>query len=312
MTQKTLENSGVFCYGTMKKKIYCITDGKIGHVRQTEGLAMALQLFQDAEIHWISAFSLFDLLKNRDPIACPIDKNSIVIGAGHRTHFALLYYKIRFHAKAIVVMKPSFPRCWFDYCIIPQHDHIEENGNVLVTMGAMNGLSLKPAIKKDQLVILIGGPSDSCYWRNEAIYSQVNQKLLQMSDDKKVLLSSSRRTPEDFLVNLPSSIKDRVSIVDFKSISADWLPETLLESSEAWVTAESVSMMYESLSAGCQVQVLNVDYLSGKIAGNLQFLRDNGKVDQKTLAGSRLNESFRVAQKLINLGLFDEITINTN
>ncbi len=35
-------------------------------------------------------------------------------------------------------MKPNFPLSWFDHVIIPEHDGVTEQGNVIVTQGALN------------------------------------------------------------------------------------------------------------------------------------------------------------------------------
>lgn len=293
----------------MKKIIYCIVDGKIGHIRQTEGLAQALhQLKPDVyEIQALPKFFLWHWIKSLGACAEKIQRNSIVIGAGHRTHFSLLYYKWRYRAKAIVIMKPSLPSSWFDFCIVPKHDGLPEHGNVIVTEGAMNALSLMTTKKEDQILILIGGPSSACQWRNDYIYQQLLDKIEGSQSELKIILSTSRRTPKDFISGMPQNILHRVEVMDFQEVDAQWLPEQLLKSREAWVTSDSVSMMYEALSAGCKVNVLDVPGLTGKIAKNLQHLIANNKVNQSDdVQSERLNESYRVAQQLVKLGIFND------
>lgn len=289
----------------MKKIIYCITDGKIGHFRQSEGLAKALQQLKpnDYDIQALPKFSLWQWLKSFGQCAKGIEANSIVIGAGHRTHFSLLYYKWKYDAKSIVIMKPSLPKSWFDYCIVPKHDGLSEQGNVLVTEGAMNALSLMPANKEAQILILIGGPSSACEWKNEGIYEQLSQKVQLADVNTKIILSTSRRTPDNFIQNLPEDIIDKVELIDFKDIDASWLPEQLLKSKEAWVTSESISMIYEALSAGCMVKTIDVMGLKGKIAQNLEHLISTHKVNSNFIQFERLNESTRIAQQLLKLGL---------
>ena len=289
----------------MKKIIYCITDGKIGHFRQSEGLAKALQQLKpdDYDIHTLPKFSLWQWLKSFGICAETIQANSIVIGAGHRTHFSLFYYKWKYRAKSIVIMKPSLPKSWFDYCIVPKHDGLPEQDNVLVTDGAMNALSLMDAQKEDQILILIGGPSSACEWQNEAIYEQLHQKLQSINLNTKMVLSTSRRTPDGFIQNLPKDILDKVELIDFKTVDASWLPEQLLISKEAWVTSESISMVYEALSAGCTVKTIDVIGLQGKIAQNLECLIFANKVNSEETHFERLNESNRIAQRLLKLGL---------
>lgn len=289
----------------MKKIIYCITDGKIGHFRQSEGLAKALQQLKsnDYDIQTLPNFSLWQWLKSFGGCTEKIETSSIVIGTGHRTHFSLLYYKWKYRAKSIVIMKPSLPKSWFDYCIVPKHDGLLEQGNVLVTEGAMNALSLMPVNKENQILILIGGPSSACEWQDEDIYEKLLQKLQFVDINTKIILSTSRRTPANFIRKLPQNILDKVELIDFKDIDASWLPEQLLKSKEAWVTSESISMIYEALSAGCLVKTIDVIGLKGKIAQNLENLISTNKVNSELVHFERLNESNRIAQQLLKLGM---------
>ncbi|MGL4675938.1 MAG: ELM1/GtrOC1 family putative glycosyltransferase [Wohlfahrtiimonas sp.] len=289
----------------MKKIIYCITDGKIGHFRQSEGLAKALQQLKPNEydIQTLSKFSLWQLLKSFGGCAEKIQSKSVVIGAGHRAHFSLLYCKWKYRSKSIVIMKPSLPKSWFDYCIVPRHDGLLEQGNVLVTEGAMNALSLMSVNKENQILILIGGPSSACEWQDEDIYEKLLQKLQFVDINTKIILSTSRRTSADFIRKLPQNILDKVELIDFKDIDASWLPEQLLKSKEAWVTSESISMIYEALSAGCLVKTIDVIGLKGKIAQNLEHVVSDNKVNGSSTYFERLNESHRIAQQLLKLGL---------
>ncbi len=289
----------------MKKIIYCITDGKIGHFRQSEGLAKALQQLKsnDYDIQTLPNFSLWQWLKSFGGCTEKIETSSIVIGTGHRTHFSLLYYKWKYRSKSIVIMKPSLPKSWFDYCIVPKHDGLLEQGNVLVTEGAMNALSLMPVNKENQILILIGGPSSACEWQDEDIYEKLLQKLQFVDINTKIILSTSRRTPANFIRKLPQNILDKVELIDFKDIDASWLPEQLLKSKEAWVTSESISMIYEALSAGCLVKTIDVIGLKGKIAQNLESLTSTNKVNSELVHFERLNESNRIAQQLLKLGM---------
>lgn len=292
----------------MKKIIYCISDGKIGHLRQSEGLSQALQQLHpnDYEIQILSKFSLWQWLKSFGQCAKKIETDSLVIGAGHRTHFSLLYYKWKYAAKSIVIMKPSLPKSWFDYCIVPRHDGLSEQDNVWVTEGAMNALSLMDAVKEDQTLVLIGGPSSACEWENARVYQELSERIASKNYHGKIILSTSRRTPQNFIGNLPKDILDQSEIIDFQTVDASWLPQQLLKSKEAWVTAESISMIYESLSAGCLVKIIDVTGLKGKIAQNLDHLIVAHKVNSDDDHFERLNESGRIAQKLLASGIMND------
>ena len=64
----------------MKKIIYCITDGKMGHFRQSEGLAKALQQFKpnDYDIQVLPKFSLWQWFRSFGQCVKSIESNSIV------------------------------------------------------------------------------------------------------------------------------------------------------------------------------------------------------------------------------------------
>lgn len=289
------------------KKIYYLNDYKIGHLRQSEGLAKALQQLSEelVEIESIPAFSLWQYLISLGRCAPKINQNSIVIGTGHRTHFGLIYYRLKYHAKNIVIMKPSLPKSWFSYCIIPRHDEVIEKDNVLITEGAMNAISLQKAEKQNQLIILIGGPSNSCAWSDESIYRRLEEKLQFVDDDVEIILSTSRRTPSKFIQCLPKDIINKVQIIDFNCVDSSWLPDQLLKSREAWITAESISMVYEALSADCVVKTIDVDGLKGKIVQNIKYLENNNHINRYSIKPEKLNESGRIARKLISSGLLE-------
>lgn len=69
-------------------------------------------------------------------------------------------------------------------------------------------------------------------------------------------LTTSRRTPQDFLQHLDGG--ERLTVIPVTETGPDWLPAQLARASQAWVTADSVSMVYEALTAGAAVGVLEV------------------------------------------------------
>ncbi|WP_258292359.1 mitochondrial fission ELM1 family protein, partial [Escherichia marmotae] len=62
-----------------------------------------------------------------------------IFGVGSHTHFRVwLLGKIFKKAKTIILMKPNLPTVWFNYAVIPEHDGIPANNQVIVTRGALN------------------------------------------------------------------------------------------------------------------------------------------------------------------------------
>ncbi len=292
----------------MKKNIICISDGKIGHLRQSQGLATALSKLYKSEIITLPALNFRQIVKESFLSNCPLSqyKNSVVIGAGHKTHSTLLLFRYKYHCKTIVLMKPSFPKSWFSYCVIPRHDKVTPTKNTIISEGALNTLSLESTNKtRNTILILVGGLSDNCQWSNEVIYRQIEEKI-QNKNHYKITLSTSRRTPSSFLENLPSSISRLITVIPFDQVDSTWLPLQLLRTDEAWISSESVSMIYEALSADCNVSLLDVPKLKTKIRNNIQYLKDENYFNS-TVHSPRLNESQRIADLLIKRGLFNDI-----
>jgi mitochondrial fission protein ELM1 len=89
-------------------------------------------------------------------------------------------------------------------------------------------------------------------------------------------LTTSRRTPPDFLATLPN--------LDIKQTPAEetppgWLEQQLQQTGSAWVTPDSVSMLYEALTSGCSVGVFDLPAVKGsKVAEGVLRLQATGCV----------------------------------
>ncbi|MDP1926487.1 MAG: ELM1/GtrOC1 family putative glycosyltransferase, partial [Thiobacillus sp.] len=121
--------------------VWVISDGKPGHVNQSLGLAEALARATPARIHHLTALPVWRawlilLFKISPDQTLPAP--DLIIGAGHATHLTLLVARRARGGRAVVLMKPSLPRRWFDLCILPQHDGVAADAHTLVTEGALN------------------------------------------------------------------------------------------------------------------------------------------------------------------------------
>ncbi len=89
---------------------------------------------------------------------------------------------------------------------------------------------------------------------------QIN-RIIRFSPYRCWLLTTSRRTPPGFtrLIQQRTHGTDRVvEIVSWRDTRGDWLSEQLARSTCAWVTEDSVSMVYEALTSGIPVGLLAV------------------------------------------------------
>jgi mitochondrial fission protein ELM1 len=169
-------------------------------------------------------------------------------------------------------MKPSLPRVWFDLCVVPEHDTVQGStsaagagragaanltgNNVLITRGALNGM--QPGDKQPQTgLMLIGGPSRHHGWRETELLAQVEAIV---SRDRNVCwtLTTSRRTPPSTTARLARIEAANLEVVPVNATGPGWLAERLARAALAWVTEDSVSMVYEALTAGCATGILAV------------------------------------------------------
>jgi hypothetical protein len=126
---------------------------------------------------------------------------------------------------------------------------------VLATRGALNRIQPSAALESSRGLLLIGGPSTHFAWNNENLYRQI-AAIVAADPVIDWTLTTSRRTPADFLEPLASD--ERLKVVPVTETGPDWLPAQLACAGQVWVTADSVSMVYEALTAGAAVGVLEV------------------------------------------------------
>ncbi len=240
--------------------IWALSDGRAGHVNQTRGLVNALGALCNSEAHWISApgsaRALMQFAMSRFPAGYRLPRPSLVIGAGHGTHVALLAARRATGARAVVLMRPTLPARCFDLCVVPEHDGVTGE-NIVVTRGALNAVA--PGATKDPRagLMLIGGPSRHSGW-NAAAVVQAVRDIAQRDSGMQWTLTTSRRTPADSVRALLALDLPNLRVVPFEDTDAQWLPRQLASATRGWVTADSVSMVYEALTARALVGLIPV------------------------------------------------------
>lgn len=199
-----------------------------------------------------------DEINQRPPEHAPgstFPKPDLIVGAGHATHPTLLAARRAHGGRAVVLMKPSLPRRCFDLCILPRHDGVAADTHTLVTDGALNRVRPATASDANHGLILVGGASPHFEWDSDALRAQI-KRILARTPDMQWTLTTSRRTPTDFLALLPQHPK--LNIVPHTATSPDWLPEQLAQCGTVWVTPDSASMVLEALTAGADVGVFDL------------------------------------------------------
>ena len=303
--------------------IYIVSDGKKGHLSQTRGLAQALlekaHLQAPQKEHgcyelditgkgWFS--KLFYTGKDAGHPA-----PDLVLCAGHGTHLAALSVARHYGCLCMVCMKPSLPIGLFDLCITPRHDLPEgktDDPRIFATNGAINGIRPTPDVAKTDTLILIGGPSKSYKWDAEVVITQL--ATIARHTTTPMVLTTSRRTPADFASDV-AVVCPSIRVVPVEETGPNWVAEHLAKAKEVWVTQDSVSMVYEALSCGAPVGIIEMPAKDGplkpdasRIARGLQMLIDDGSVCRFTTWGKThelvksdtvLNEAARAAEYIV-------------
>ena len=241
--------------------LWLITDNKPGHRSQLQGLAQALAARTAVETHWIDApagrSALWQWLAGRFPPGAGLPDPDLILVAGHRTHLAGLAARRARGGKLIALMRPSLPLGWFDLCVIPQHDNPPARANVIATRGALNTARPSPEREIDKGLFLIGGPSKHHGWDTPGLLAQINA-ILAATPAMRWTLTTSRRTPADTESALLALRERGVDVRPVRDTPPGWAMAQVARSAQAWVTEDSVSMVYESLTAGAATGLLAV------------------------------------------------------
>ncbi|MGY8868950.1 MAG: mitochondrial fission ELM1 family protein [Pseudomonadales bacterium] len=260
--------------------ICIVSDGKPGHLNQSLGLVEALQRQRPDISYSLCAPQSLGALSWL-VIRHLFNKNSLlpaklVIAAGHRTHLTVLVYGWLLGAKKVLLMKPSLPLRYFDVCLIPEHDQPAAQPNIIETWGVLN--RIVPAQKKVMTgLLLIGGPSKHFNWDEQSVLDQLTS-ILTKYPQFDWALTTSRRTPSSFLTQLQAR-KLNIKLIPHEAVGLNWLPSELAVTEHCWVTEDSVSMVYEALTAGCDVGLITLaSHGEGRLHHGLARLRASNRV----------------------------------
>ena len=292
--------------------LWLITDNKPGHRSQLQGLAQALAARTAVETHWIDApgglAAFRHWLTGRFPPGAALPDPDFILIAGHRTHLAGLAARRARGGRLIALMRPSLPLRWFDLCVIPQHDRPPARANVIATRGVLNTARPSPEREADKGLFLIGGPSKHHGWDTPGLLAQINA-ILAATPAMRWTLTTSRRTPADTESALLALREHGVDVRPVRDTPPGWAMEQVARSAQAWVTEDSVSMVYESLTAGAATGLLAVPRLGEtritagvaelQRAGLVTAFADWVRTGQLAAPLERLAEADRVAEAVL-------------
>jgi uncharacterized protein len=305
-------------------RVVAYTDGRPGHEKQTRAVLEALEAMTPLSIKtlalaptsgwrrlaqglkaWVGQGGSFLGLKHRD-----ID---LIIGTGSTTHLPMLALKRRCRARLVTCMSPDpLLRRWFDLCLVPRHDTPPVRKNIFPTFGPpcvnVGGSRHDPR----QGLILAGGIDPKSHqWDTSAFMAQVRQLGTRMPE-MCWTISSSPRTPADTVEGLDRFAETHRNVAFFRAdeTAPGWIESAYKSHGQVWVTADSVSMVYEALTAGCRVGILPVawNHPHNKFQKGIDDLTDHGLVldydrwqsgESWSATPEPLNEAERCASEIL-------------
>ena len=296
-------------------QICYISDAKAGHQAQVMGLVSALSALVNVELttltlsgNWLSRWQIANTALPTPP--------DLIIGAGHSTHIPVWLMGRRYRqAKTLIVMKPSLPLSWFDFVMMPEHDAKGSlPSHVLLTQGVMNRFVNEQRHQANKVLILLGGTNQRYAFDSQKMLADIQTLIEHYQDiNANVIMTDSRRTPTE----LSNCLSKKNNIADLSTFqffpvantTPDWLNEQYQTASHVWVTADSVNMIFEAMTAGCQVGLIELPKLkTDRVTNMVDSLIQSGKVTTlndfrqgKSLPNAMpINEAKRAAQWLLS------------
>lgn len=262
--------------------IWRIVDGRPGHDHQSRGLVQALGDLAEVSCHDLAAQDLkwpwYHLLRRSFPPGNSLPRPDFVMGAGRRTHLPVLCARHAHGGRSVILMRPGLPARWFDCCLVPEHDRCRPAANIIRTRGSIT--MVRPARDHDQDrgLILVGGPSRHYDWNEGEILDQIGT-ILGRSEHMTWNISDSPRTPETTSALLARAGFRNAACHHWRDTGANWVTRQVRRAGQVWVSADSVSMIHEALTAGANTGILTVpEKRPGKLVRALENLIREGMV----------------------------------
>ncbi|AUX85326.1 nucleoside-diphosphate sugar epimerase [Acinetobacter sp. ACNIH2] len=292
--------------------IVYVSDGKAGHRSQALGLFKAIQRqssetvsFEEISINDLTIFPLLVGLFRRS-IPQLQTTPDFIFGVGSHTQLRVfLLGKIYPQAKTVILMKPNYPFAWFNYSVIPEHDGIPASDRVIVTQGALNPIVNEQRHQSGRILIALGGSSKRHQWNEDKVFASIEHIVKQHSENE-IIITTSRRTPEQFVERLNTyPFLPHVHFFPVEQTPQGWIFEEMQQAEAVWVTEDSVSMIYEALTAGCRVGVIAMDRTKqDRITTSVDGLLEKGIISESLLLAqlpepNAFKEAERVATYLL-------------
>ena len=303
--------------------ILAITDNKLSSINQCNSIIYELKRISEKKIvvkymkvylgllAYLPNSFIYFFLRIRYLLQ-PRKKIDFIISCGRISAPFNLVFKKNSNAKNCHILNPYFKKYEFDKIIMPEHDIKKETDkNVISTFGTLVDLTMFKKgshkvlkllnKKKKKISFLIGGNGKSSKIVFEELENTI--KILNLLSEKyEVIYCFSRRTPSHIKDMVKEKAVSKHLFFPQKNVNPYWL---LLNISEyIFVTADSISMISDSLSSGKKIYIVPIKKIKKKIRNFTQVIleRKMAKIFSGKLENwkyKKLYETHKVCKKLI-------------
>jgi len=254
-------------------EIVSFFDGRLGHEKQTRGILNALGRLTPVRVDAIPVAPpsfktvclnwFYYLVSPAAKFVKTASRADLIIGTGTGTHLPMLVYRRKSGARVVTCMTPDFLlKNAMDLCFVPRHDRPKPALNIFTTLGPPSTVRWGDAHDSSKGLILVGGlDPKSHYWQSETVLEQIDHILVR-NQTMAWTISSSPRTPRETIQQLERLAGQNSGVIFFRAedTPAGWIEAQYARSEVVWVTADSMSMIFEALTAGCRVGILPVKW----------------------------------------------------
>ena len=264
--------------------ILWVKDNKKGHLKQVKALLDEIKKILNVNI---SEFEIEKKILKKSIPSSIVKSSDLVIGAGHSVYPYLLKSKKKNpNIKSVAILSPSYFKKKFDLICAPFHDmhKLNKHKHVLYFDGSLASRSNKKCHEEIGM-IAIGGKNKYFKFDKKNLIKQI-QYIITLYPNKNWYIFNSRRTPKNFLEEIQKElefISKKITYVDHHNDSYRF-DEYIEKSSIKIITPDSMSMIYESLSAHGETVLFSLfpkkESKFLPIINNLKEMNSIGYIDQ--------------------------------
>lgn len=254
-----------------KVRVALVTDRRPGHEKQSRGVVQALRRYLRVDLTECAvtrpspAQNLLFFARywcGSSLGGVDVDGCDLVIGSGSSTHLPILALARQHQARSVICMTPPWPlRDRFDLCLSPIHDRVRPAANIFSTIGPPTSSQATDTHDSTKGLICIGGSDPASHvWNEKRIVADVKSLIKRSRQILSWTLASSPRTPKstEYLLDMLAQETAEVRFVPFSQTEPGWIEQQYRQHQVVWITADSISMVYEALSSGCRVGLIPV------------------------------------------------------